>query len=63
MLGGLNDQNQRRPSQPAPYFAETAVGAVVLLAIQFLSVPILVGGLALIGLAKLASRLRTARAA
>ena len=46
----------------APYFAETAVGAVVLLAIQFLSLPILLGGLALIGLARLVSKWRTARA-
>jgi len=46
----------------APYFAETAIGAVVLVALQFLSLPILVGGLALIGLAKLVSRARTARA-
>lgn len=51
-----------RDSKPADYFAETAVGAVVLLAIQFLSLPILVGGLALIGVAKLVSRLRTASA-
>ncbi len=38
------------------YFAETAVGAVVLLSIQFLSLPLLVGGLALIGIAKLVAR-------
>ena len=42
------------------YFAETAVGAMVLLSLQFLSLPLLVGGLALIGLVKLASRFRTA---
>ena len=47
--------------QPAKYFAETAIGAVVLVAIQFLSVPLLVGGLALIGIVKLVSSLRTAR--
>ncbi|HEX7183135.1 MAG TPA: hypothetical protein VF756_14940 [Thermoanaerobaculia bacterium] len=47
-----------RESKPADYFAETAIGAVVLLAIQFLSLPILVGGLALIGIAKLVSNLR-----
>jgi hypothetical protein len=46
-------------SKPA-YFAETAVGAVVLLALQFLSLPILVGGLALVGTTKLVSALRTA---
>ena len=42
-------------SKPAEYFAETAIGAVVLLAIQFLSLPVLVGGLLLIGIAKLVS--------
>jgi len=46
-------------SKPAGYFAETAIGAVVLLSIQFLSLPLLIGGLALIGLAKLVSRWRT----
>jgi len=39
--------------KPAGYFAETAVGAVVLIAFQFLSLPILVGGLAFLGVAKL----------
>jgi hypothetical protein len=43
-------------------FAETAVGAVVLLSIQFLSLPLLVGGLALIGAVKLVSRLRAQNA-
>ncbi|HKV10809.1 MAG TPA: hypothetical protein VJ725_21890 [Thermoanaerobaculia bacterium] len=47
-------------SKPTPYFAETAVGAVVLLSFQFLSLPILVGGLALIGVWKIFSSLRTA---
>lgn len=47
-------------SKPTPYFAETAVGAVVLLALQFLSLPILVGGLALIGVWKIVSSFRTA---
>jgi len=42
-------------SKSDSYFAETAVGAVVLLALQFLSLPILVGGLALVGIAKLVS--------
>ncbi len=50
-----------RESQPPRYFAETAIGAVVLVAIQFLSLPVLVGGLALIGIAKLVSSIRTAR--
>lgn len=45
-------------SKPAEYFAETATGAVVLLAIQFLSLPILAVGLALVGIAKLFSWLR-----
>ena len=45
-----------------PYFAETAIGAVVLLSLQFLSLPILVGGLALIGAVKLVSRWRKASA-
>jgi hypothetical protein len=44
------------------YFAETAAGAVVLLSIQFLSLPLLIGGLSLIGLAKLVSRWRTRKA-
>ena len=44
-----------RESKQPEYFAETAVGAVVLLSIQFLSIEILVGGLALIGVAKLFS--------
>lgn len=47
--------------QPPKYFAETAIGAVVLLAIQFLSVPVLVGGLTLIGIVKLVSSFRAAR--
>lgn len=42
------------------YFAETAVGAVVLVALQFLSLPILIGGLALIGIMKFLSRSRSA---
>ena len=41
--------------KPPTYFAETAIGTVVLVALQLLSLPILVGGLALIGLAKLVS--------
>ncbi|HEX3554352.1 MAG TPA: hypothetical protein VIA62_14090 [Thermoanaerobaculia bacterium] len=49
----------RQPSGPTDYFAETAIGAVVLLSIQFLSLPVLVGGLALIGITKLFLRLRT----
>ena len=49
----------KQDSKPAEYFAETAIGAVVLLSIQFLSLPLLIGGLALIGLAKLVSSLRT----
>jgi hypothetical protein len=49
-----NDPKQ--PRQPAGDFAETAVGAVVLLSIQFLSLPLLIGGLALIGPVKLVSR-------
>lgn len=47
-----------RESKPARYFAETAIGAVVLVAIQFLSIPVLLGGLALIGIAKLVSSSR-----
>lgn len=47
--------NISKTSTKPSYFAETAVGAVLLLALQFLSLPILVGGLALIGLAKLVS--------
>ena len=44
------------------YCAETAAGAVVLLSIQFLSLPLLAGGLALIGIWKLVSRLRARNA-
>lgn len=47
--------------RPTGYFAETAVGAVVLLSLQFLSLPLLAGGLALIGIAKLVSASRAAR--
>jgi hypothetical protein len=49
----------KRPSQRSDYFEETAIGAFVLVSIQFLSISILLGGLALIGAAKLVSRLRT----
>lgn len=50
-----------RDSKPAEsFFEETAIGAVVLVALQFLSLPILAGGLALIGIVKLFSALRTA---
>ena len=54
-----NPNERQRPAQRSDYFAETAVGAVVLISIQFLSLPVLVGGLALIGAAKLVSRLLT----
>jgi hypothetical protein len=37
------------------HFEETAIGAVVLLSIMFLSPILLIGGLALIGLTKLVS--------
>jgi hypothetical protein len=42
-----------------PYFAETAIGAVVLVAIQFLSLPVLIGGVVLIGVARFVLRSRT----
>jgi hypothetical protein len=42
-----------------PYLAETAIGAVVLVAIQFLSLPVLIGGVALIGVARFVLRSRT----
>jgi hypothetical protein len=45
-----------------PYFAETAVGAVTLVAFQFLSLPVLIGGLALLGIVRLVRRPRPARA-
>jgi hypothetical protein len=54
--------NDHAEARTDGYFAETAVGAVVLLSLQFLSLPVLIGGLALIGLVKLVSRLRTAGA-
>lgn len=44
-----------------PYFAETAVGAVTLVAFQFLSLPVLIGGLALLGIVQLARRSRRAK--
>jgi hypothetical protein len=47
--------------QQTPYFAETAVGAVTLVAVQFLSLPILIGGLALLGIVRLALRSRAAK--
>jgi hypothetical protein len=50
----------KQESKPTEYFAETAVGAVVLLSLQFLSLPILVGGLALIGAWKIVSSFRAA---
>ncbi len=49
----------KQEAKPAGYFEETAIGAVVLLSIMFLSPSILIGGLALIGLAKLVSHWRT----
>jgi hypothetical protein len=49
----------QQESKPAESFAETAVGAVVLLSIMFVSLPLLAGGLALIGIAKLVSHWRT----
>ena len=52
----------KEPTPPSrDHFAATAVGAVVLVSLQLLSLPILVGGLALIGIAKLVSRYRTLR--
>lgn len=48
--------------EQAPYFEETALGAVVLLGLQFLSLPVLVGGLALLGIARLVSRARAKKA-
>jgi len=48
--------------QQAPYFAETAVGAVILLSIQFLSLPMLIGGLALLGIVRLVRKARAAKA-
>ena len=52
----------RQPPRSDGYFAETAIGAVVLLSIQFLSLPVLVGGLAVIGAVKLFSRFRKSSA-
>jgi hypothetical protein len=57
-MSTLEPKAQTQRSQPAGYFAETAIGAVVLVAFQFLSLPVLVGGLALIGMLKLLSRSR-----
>jgi hypothetical protein len=44
-----------------PYVAETAAGAVTLVAFQFLSLPVLIGGLALLGIVHLARRSRRAK--
>ena len=49
--------------EKTPYFAETAVGAVTLAAIQLLSLPLLIGGFALLGIVWLVRRSRAARAA
>ena len=48
----------KQESKPAPFFEETWLGAVVMLSILFLSPSILLGGLALIGIAGIVSRLR-----
>lgn len=55
-----HDPEEPRP-QSSDDFAETAAGAVVLVALSFLSLPVLAGGLALIGAAKLLSRWRAPR--
>lgn len=52
----LTHDTNRPRSASRDGFAATAAGAVVLLSLQFLSLPLLVGGLALIGVAKLLSR-------
>lgn len=51
-----------RESKPAEHFAETGPGAMTLLGIQFLSLPLLLGGLVLIGLKKLFRTKRPASA-
>lgn len=56
----MYDQEGHPVSEPRTYFAETAAGAVVLVAVQLLSLPILVGGLALVGLVKLLAARNTA---
>jgi hypothetical protein len=48
----------QQESRPAGFFEETAIGAVVMLSLMFLSPTLLIGGLALIGLAKLVSHWR-----
>jgi hypothetical protein len=48
----------QQESKPAEFFEETTIGAVVMLSLMFLSPTILLGGLALIGAAKLVSRWR-----
>ena len=60
-MAAMPQINQAKSSEAPKYFGETAVGAVVLLSIQFLSLPLLVIGLSLIGAAKLFSRWRAAR--
>lgn len=46
----------KQESRPAELFEETGIGAVVMLSIMFLSPTLLIGGLALVGIAKLVSR-------
>lgn len=52
----------KRESKPAEHFAETGSGAVTLLGVQFLSLPLLLGGLAWMGLKKLFKTKRPASA-
>ena len=61
-MGGILSSGGRiEGMERTPYFAETAVGAVTLVAIQFLSLPVLIGGLALLGIAQLVRRARRAK--
>jgi len=48
----------QQETKPAPFFEETWLGAVVMLSIMFLSSGVLIGGLALLGIAKLVSHWR-----
>lgn len=48
----------KQEAKPDRFFEETGLGAVVLLSIMFLSPWVLLGGLALLGIAKLVSNWR-----
>src|SRR4051794_41947779 len=61
MMGGILSPGGRMEGmERTPYFAETAVGAVTLVAFQFLSLPVLIGGVAPLGIGYLPRQARRA---